>query len=713
MSEPNLSGLIGEILQSNGRAMTPKEIKQELEENYDLEYTERNIQSILADKFENGILERERRKKGSPGRPPYHYYYPTPPEDSQTEKEKPPESSAIADEDEFETLGLQGRGDVDPSEVDSGEHRRLPEGVYWDIVEEQLEMSDDVQRLYRVAPDIAEENPAELIANMAEWTIDRLNEIGEELWVLHNKGQTGALRRLRDDYDELAGWADQYFERIWQFGTFDDPGPDVIRIPDSRDFVRAKDKKEITEISAQVNRDAALSALSERVFGKEFIKRISIEEEITDTVGTDSSVAKIQLSNRSALTPEATFEIFAGAAALLHNNRRFTDFDFTPHDLKEYRHRRAFRRGLIISRATGRLTQDEMRMARFAAMDLRQYKEAVRVVDDDVDWRPHGDPDDELIDYTGPDVMFLDGRLTPLVHQQSEFKKDSLYGELTRREIREFAKLTDYASEGSWETDTTFAGVVKRPGISWLAPLVFWYMETQWDDPEAESEDDNEEDIYLSGTIRNVTQPPVSDVVLPHLLFRGLSDANGVPKEEAFMTFRVLRRFYDNSIPRRNIPPVDETGKPIDTESVSEWMDHFEYSQEATREYGGETIDLEKYKRFGFANACANAGQLMCYAGPPNLYQGHQGKPLRLPRIEVLANPPNDAPEKIKKAVAAFAQQTVSDEAHTVDDLSTNEEVPVVVPRAIVESDKIAKYARDSISDDITSQIQEAVRQLR
>jgi hypothetical protein len=433
-------------------------------------------------------------------------------------------------------------------------------------------------------------------------------------------------------------------------------------------------------------------------------------EEITDIVGTDSSVAKIQLPNQSSLTPEASFEIFAGAAALNHHNRRFTDFDFTPQELKEYRHRRAFARGLIISRAAGRLTEDELRMARFAAMDLRQYKEAIRVINDDVDWRPHGDPDDELVDYTGPDVMFLDGRLTPLVHQQSEFSKDSLYGELTRREIREFSKLTDYASDEAWETDTTFAGVVKRPGISWLAPLVFWYVETQWDDPESDEEEE-EGDIY--GAIRNITQPPISDVVLPHLLFRGLSEANGAPEEEAFMTFRVLRRFYDNSIRRNNIPPVGTDGEPINTEEVSEWMDHFEQYQEARRQVGGETIDLEKYNRFGFANACANAGQLMCYAGPPNLYQTHQRKPLRLPRIEVLANPPTDAPDKMKQAVVAFAQGNQADDAHTIDGLSTNNEVPVVVPSAIVESDKIAKYARDSISRDITSEIQEAVRKLR
>jgi hypothetical protein len=84
-----------------------------------------------------------------------------------------------------------------------------------------------------------------------------------------------------------------------------------------------------------------------------------------------------------------------------------------------------------------------------------------------------------------------------------------------------------------------------------------------------------------------------------------------------------------------------------------------------------------------------------------------------LRRIEVLTNPADDAPEKLNRAVSAYALKNYSDDDHSVEGFSALDEVPVVVPRVIVESDKIAKYARDRISEDVTHEIQKAVRELR
>ena len=213
--------------------------------------------------------------------------------------------------------------------------------------------------------------------------------------------------------------------------------------------------------------------------------------------------------------------------------------------------------------------------------------------------------------------------------------------------------------------------------------------------------------------MRNVWQPPLSDVVLPHLLFRGLADSNGKPSEnEAFSTFRVLRRFYDNSIPPRNIPPQGPGGELVDTESIDGWMSYFQRVQNRREEFDRETIDLETYRKFGFAAACANMGSLMCYAGPPNLYTAHQRNAIRLPRLEVLVNPPRDAEDQIKDAVSAFSMKHYSDDDHSMEGYDRLEEVPVVVPRVIVESDKIAKYARDRISEDVTHSIHETVQEI-
>lgn len=708
MSKNQICDSIMAVLNRTNGGLAVEEIRDELKKSFDIERGERSLQNELKQMVDDGELERERISNGTPGRPPYYYYLDggaTQPTDA--EGENVPDESALGDEDGLVPHDLTSRGDVALQENDLKSVSGLPDGVYWDIVENQFENSHLVGRIKEAAPEIAELDPVETILDMIEWTVEEINAIGRQLWELHQKGQTGRLRVLRDLYEDLAGWARRFFHEFWQLTPYDRQGPDVLRIPSYKGFLSAHDEGELDEVKAVVQRDRAKEILENRVFGDEFIQLMSVDEKVVDIVGTDSSVARVSLPNRSRLTPETGFELFAGAAALDHDERRFTDFDFDPTDLKEYRRRAAFRRGLILSeQATPQLLEGQVRKARFAALDLRQYREANRIIDDEANWRPHGDVSGELGDYAGPDIMFLDGRLTPIVHLMPEFASDDIYGELVRREIREFAQLAELARDDSWETDTTFAGVVKQPGISWFAPIVFWYLETQYDGDDVERDQ--------NGVIRNVSQPPVSDVILPHLLFVGLSEANGPPSpDEVYTTFRVLRRFYDNSIRQDDLPPQNLDDELIDVDSIDGWMSFFERIQARKEEWDRQTIDFEKYQRFGFASACANVGSLMCYAGPPNLYRSHQQRAKRLPRIEVLANPAGDEPEKIERAVSAFALKNYSDDEHSLEGFSALDKIPVVVPRVIVEADKIAKYARDRISDDITHEIQKAVRQLQ
>jgi len=296
--------------------------------------------------------------------------------------------------------------------------------------------------------------------------------------------------------------------------------------------------------------------------------------------------------------------------------------------------------------------------------------------------------------------MFIDGRLTPLVHRQSEFLKVGLYGQLVRREIREFAKLADYAEAEDWKTGTVFAGVVKRPGISWFSPLVFWYLETQC-----------REEVEVDP--RRVYRPPISDIVLPHLLFVGLSEQNGAPGDgEAYSTARVLRRFSDNSIPRYDLPPEDENGEPIDLNDREQWMEYFDDVRERREDRGRETINLEKFERFGFAELCANVGTLMCYTGPSNLYQGEVPEAVRLPRIEVLVNPPGDAADELHEAISLYAKKNVEDEEHLAEGFSDINDLPVVVPSVITLSDEMAKAASDRMKEEVGDNIQQLVAAL-
>jgi len=700
-----IQSLIKQTLRDLDGAVPVEELQQELKQGHDVDRGKRALQTRLREMAEKGEIERARIKTSGPGRPPYYYFLPTD-SDGESISNVPgeiPEFTALSDEEEIVPMELSSRGEVSLQDSGMEADEGLPDGVYWDIVEKQLDSSKLVERIKNAAPEIAELHPIDALLDMVQWTVDQLNALGERMADLHQKGASGQVRTIRDRYENLSGWARRYFHEFWQLTRYSSHGQDILHVPDKEVFL---DPSGSEAERAELNRELAREHLESRVFGDRIVQRITIDEDITDVVGTDSSVARVSLQNESRLTPETVFELYAGAAALDHDERRFTDFDFSPTNLRDYRQREAFRKGLLLSEnALPQLKESQVKKARFAALDLRQYREVTRVVKNDVSWRPHGDVDETLGDYAGPDLMFMDGRLTPIVHLMSEFHSDDLYGELVRNEMQHFARVTELAHEDNWETDTIFAGVVKEPGISWFAPLVFWYLETQY-----EGEDIGQD---ADGAIRNVWQPPLSDVVLPHLLFRGLAKSNGVPDEtESFSTFRVLRRFYDNSIPPRDIPPRDPDGNLIDTESIEGWMSYLERVQDRRRQIDKEAIDLDTYRRFGFATACADMGSLMCYAGPPNLYTAHQRNPIRLPRVEVLVNPPGDAEEKMQEAISAFAMKHYSDDDHSIDGYDRLEEVPVVVPRVIVESDKIAKYARDRISEDVTHSIHETVQDL-
>jgi len=672
----NIKDLIKVVLTEEDSWLQTDEIHDQLTEI--VEISERRVNQVVREMYEDGELDRNSVNNGTRGRPAYEY----------TAQES---ENATGD---ISVRSVRVRGDIEME----GE-RSLPEGVYWDIVDEQASSSQIIKEIKEVAPKIADEDPVELFVEMCRWTVEQLQAYGEEIVHSTQDGRPKVVRALRSEYNDLAEWADGYFHQFLRLPDREDPRPEAVHIPDADEYIESqKDSNEIP--SATIDEEAVREHLSQRIYGDKLIQVVEIDENIGDAVGTDASISTVSLPSQSRLAPETTFDLLVGAAGLDHDDRQYNDYDFNPRNIREFRHREAFQRGFLLSADALPLRESEVKKARAAAMDLRQYRQCHRVINDEADWEPYGNFDRELDAYTGPDVMFVDGRLTPLVHQQSEFVKTSLYGQLVRREIREFAKLADYADAEDWKTSTVFAGVVKRPGISWFSPLVFWYLETQC-----------REGVEVNPC--NVYRPPISDVVLPHLLFVGLSEQNGAPNQnEVYTTARILRRFSDNSIPKYDLPPEDEDGNPIDLNDRKEWMEYFKEVRERREDRGREIIDLDTFERFGFAELCANVGTLMCYAGPSNLYRGEVPEAVRLPRMEVLVNPPEDAPEQLSEAISLYAKKNVEDEEHLAEDFSDINDLPVVVPSVITLSDEMAKAASDRMKEEVSDNIQQLVATL-
>lgn len=672
----NLRDLIRIALASTEDKLRTDEIHDRLAQN-GIERSERRIKQVARGMNEEDELCRESINNGTRGRPAYRYYL-----------NKQEDATG-----EISVRQVQVRGDIEPQEDWS-----LPEGAYWEIIDEQASTSQTVREIKTVAPKLADKDPVDLHVQMCEWTVETLQDYGERINQAAIDGEPAVVRALRSEYEDLADWADDHFHDLFRLPKRDDPCPEALYIPEVEGYISAgKEGRDLPSVG--FDEDVARNHFSKRIFGDKLIQVAEVDQTTTDAVGTDASVSTVALPAQERLAPETRFDLLVGGAALDHAGRRYTDYDYNPRSIRDFRHREAFQKGLILSTEALSLRDSEMDKARAAAMDLRQYRQCHRVINNDADWEPYGNFDHELDDYTGPDVMFIDGRLTPLVHRLSEFMKNSLYGKLVRREIREFAKLADYASPEDWRTNTTFAGVVKRPGISWFAPLVFWYIETEYSDDEA-----NPQKVY---------RPPVSDVVLPHLLFIGLSDHSDPPAEDGvYTTARVLRRFSDNSIPQYDLPPEDSNGNPIKLDNRDEWLNYFEKIRSRREERGQETIGIEDFERFGFAELCANVGTVMCYAGPANLYQGEVPGAVRLPRIEVIANPVDDASEAVNMAISLYAKTNVEDEAHAAEGFSDINELPVVVPAVIKRSDKMAKEASNRVKEEVKNNMSRLAAEL-
>jgi len=709
MERDELKDRIMALLTNEEGGMKASQVEAWLADTHGVDVSRRTVQMALRELADEGELRRERVSDGSRGAPPYYYFLQAG-EDTAEDQSGTDDVADTAEESEGEIVLESSveavRGEVSPPDEDADQQDLL-----MDIAKSHLEESDYVQDIKAAAPELAREDPRDLLVEMLDWSVETINAHGRQLYRYH---QNGHLRQFSDERETLEGfvrWTERYFQGLLRLDEMrDDSGGtvEVLHIPSVGEFYDGiEDEEELP--MAKYDEDAIRERLSQRVFGDSVVYTWEIEDEGGDAAGTDASMADIPIPSNQPLATQTAFKLFTGAGALERADGRYTDFDFDPESFRRYRHRKAFKEGLLVSgRVHPELGEGQADKAQYAAMDLRQYNENMRVMREKADWRPVGETVDRTTDFSGPDVVYGDGRVFPLVHQISDFKTVNIYGDLVRNEVRHFAEMISLVGDDYRLVDSTFAGVVKRPGISWITPLVFWYIDVKRTDHDPK--DEIPQDVY---------QPRLSDRIIPHLLFVGLAeDGIDLDEDQVFVTFRVLRRFYDMSLEDRDVPPtrIDSDGdeRIIDVNDVDEWMDFFEELVEDKSGRGYETLNPEQYKPF--ALMCANAGVVMCYSAPQSLYAGDLDPSeieLLLPRIEAGVSPPRDAPEELRKALSWFARNPKLDSAHASGDFSSFSDLPVLVPSVIVESDKAAKFASDSMGTDVREELLRLIEDLR
>lgn len=787
-----LRELAREVLEARRRAWTVSELHDELTEAKDVDIVERTVENVLKDLMNAGEVERQRFPTDGRGQNPYRYYHVRfAAEDeilndlvTKSVDQSPPGTGSILEDLGVETKNVSTTGEQRESRTgsaDTTDEEDAEGGALYDIAEEHLDESATIQEVKQVAPALTEADPVDLLLDLCEWCMRWIDELGRRMYHAYDDGRLERhweLERRVEGLLEMARW---YFVRVLALDSAIDADPrfDEERwfqhLPSVERFYRGVDEEsdlpelplvphEDAEPGVEAERAAVRDHLKNRVHGDAVLTAWDIDD-VEDAAGTDGSVADINVPNRrQPLGRETNLQLFTGAAALKRSESRYTDYDFEPERLREFRDREAFEEGLLMSpRVLPELGPQQFNKSRQAAMFLRQANENERAARDIADWHPVGESKDRDSPESGPEVIYADGRVFPLVHRFQDYKDTRIYGDLVRNEVKKFAGAMRWFDDQEHLVDTELVGVVKGTMLTFLAPLVFWYLRVyQTDTPQDPTEFTSDEALMLDQVIpHDVYNPRMLDTVISNVLFMGLVENADdhdlkIDEDRLFCTFRIERRFWEASVPESDRPPENPvTETVIDVQSPDDWTQLIGHRAVGIELDGGNAtgvnaqrlrelernpdVDFEDPEEVDalldevfdpdpwrpFTAMCADAATSMIYGAPHSLYiqtnrhNAIEDPGLMLPRFEAAVLPAGraDGESALQKGLSWFAEHPKLDYQHPFAQFSSqvdpdDEGLPVVIPKVVHQSDRAARMARNEMGPKVRLELREIIENL-
>lgn len=579
-----------------------------------------------------------------------------------------------------------------------------------------LQSENYAKAIIEIAPQLAEKNPVDTIAEMASWVVKDLNRLGEEIQRELTVGNVEKVKKLTARLDERLIWTRSYFQRFWRLDRSLDEIPGILDLPSqARNFYRDGQR-------ARLNEQAAREKLQKRILGEKFVEELALSTNKHKAVaGTDASVADIWLAHsQGSFIPPDPVVLTSSAAAMVvtgenASKQEYHDFDIFPDRLKEYEDYNAAVNGLLLSPELMRpLGASDFKHSRMAAMELRQYEEDVRICMRKIDWRFAGNISGERP--PKPTIIFRDGRVFPIVHRLNFYEADSLYGQIVRNQIERFADAI-HNTMSSPTGQIIYGSAVKNPELSWLAPIVFWYLHTHQSETGAKVDAD---DVYKS---------PFADTAISHLLFLGVAkNRKNFAGDRLFVISPVVRRFSDIAFVDTSLPVAiseNEQLRLVEEANIDDWREYISQRLEKKREnYEENILELSDYEPFLYS--CAKAGVLMCYAAPTVAYEsmvsgksGGAGHFL-IPRLEVSINLERDrTPDRknLDKMLSwLVAENWMRDAQHTQSGFQgtdTSSNFPILIPEVTFLAHEAATFARDKLSEEIQDEIRALIAELR
>jgi hypothetical protein len=686
--------LILGLLEGQSNGLTATEVIEQLQAQGS--FSPRAIRNLLNDLMAEGTIIRTKQWSKAAGKPPFAYFHPN----------EVPQQLSLIDQIMGVKTQIQTKTELGREQLSSEDRKSNDEAqsVLERIAREHIQSDRYAWAIAQVAPQLAQLNPTDLLLEMVQWVVSDINALADQVDEVWKKDPRQA-EELASKLQMRLDWVKRYFQQMWRLDNKRRKISGILELPS-----QAKNCK-LGERAIIPNIDAVHQRLKERVRGDFVIEQRQIKLNVHKAAaGTDASVADIFLEHRqgSFVPPDPVAVTTAAAALIAHegdaqNSPVYLDFDIFPDQLREYGDHRAASEGLLLSPALKQvLPEKDFKHSRMAAMDLRQYLEDLRVLQKNAKWRPIGNlPTLDIMPKAS--LIFRDGRIFPLVHRIDDYESSGLYGQIVRKEIETFSYVVQPTLSGP-ASNVVYAAAVKDPEMSFLAPIVFWYLYQQ------EIKFGNE----VVATKEDIYSVPFGDTAVAHLLFLGLAKKLPLASKNdstvgVFVTFRGMRRFSDIGI--KNMPPIlYEEYRLVDENNIEDW---YSYVRERVtdKEDKGEDdkIGVDEYDPFTYL--LTQVGTSMCYAAPASVYEpmkkSSSGSHFLLPRLEVAIDIQNQKQEqdKLDRMLSWLAS------GHFC--LDDGCRIPFLVPDVTFKANKIVAFKRDYLSQKTQDTLRNLLSELR
>lgn len=605
---------------------------------------------------------------------------------------------------------------------DEAERARDSVSVLQDIAVDHARESGFVEEVRKAAIALANENPVNLLLEMAQWVADDINHLVDQLRPLpETRGEE--VRRLTREINFKRIKAIRFFQRLLRFDGSTEQIEGIMDIPTLPQMLDKHNPAKVKVLDIEKARER----LNKRILGEHVIEILSLPENPhASAVGTDASVGDINVTHeRGSFIPPTPAVLFVASGAMRVRGKDgmtpYWDYDIDPKTLNEYDDLEAAERGYLISPRLRREAITDFRHLRSAAMELRQYAQELRVVRQEAKWHPVGNVP-ELHQPPALTLLIRDGRIFPLVHRLDDYDgasapDDVLYGQVVRREINTFQEVFSHTGRQG-KLAPIYGATVKSPEFSWFAMLTFWYLQVK---------------VQYNGLTDGFYRPPLNDQAVTHLLFWGLAESTPTVftnPRNVFVTFRVIRRFSDIAFPSHPLVIGNHNGDInhiVDEDQENDWIEYIDqHIQEANRQYKWHQRGVPPLNTandyLAFLNLCQYCGVAMFYGVPTRMYRTviDSRSHFLLPRWELTVDISRANSSlvnyQLERMLAWLTDEggLVRDESHAVGGFEEIAEgLPLFIPDVVMQSHETVVYTKNKHVPDIEEKIQQLVRDIR